>query len=254
MDVPPPSFAAPTQTFPASYYRLFMVYDARAPSTLVGSVVAATESADERNATVVVTCASPCPATGFPEQTITHMLGSRWAGEYEASKTTTRWGCDVGTGMAPGQTVSDPSCYVDTKGPDDKSFVTGKRTAIDGCYEGVRSKMVFVTAGLDEWTKVEAKPTVPADYVLSQQQSMLSSRKCKAATASSTGTRNIAASTASASVTGTGSKAVIGSTSPVQTGPSSAGSGSAAASQTSGAKKCVVLVSLLVGALAISVL
>ncbi|CEJ84430.1 hypothetical protein VHEMI03473 [[Torrubiella] hemipterigena] len=181
--------AAPTGpaiNHPSNDYRLAFLYDQNAPQSLVGSVIsAATKEFEEREATLLVTCASPCPTSvNFPQQTITHRSGSIWEGQYAVSGTTTSWGCDLGSGayVTQGKTIENGrNCTHVTVGPSGNTLATATETLAE-CDVDARSKMLFVTAGLDEWRKVESTPKKSPEEQLSAYSSALKSKGCTATT------------------------------------------------------------------------
>lgn len=185
---------------PSSDYRFFFVLDPNAPLSLVGSVIEARTEDSERYATVLVTCApgSGCP-TDFPEQTITHLKGSSWAGEYAISGTTTTWGCDLGQGSDDtlpdqgGWCSSATVASAEEMGLTDRSTRTGTNTrtrteaAVNTCFVDARSKLVFVTAGNDKWSIVEpTKPTLPPESYLKKRLEWLKSLHCPMTMSAST--------------------------------------------------------------------
>lgn len=185
------AMAAPTSpavNYPSNEHRLGFIYDQNAPRSLVASVISARiNTFEEREATMLVTCASPCPTSvNFPQQTITHRSGSIWEGQHAVSGTTTSWGCDVGSGgyVTQGKTIEVArNCTHVTVGPSGNIVATATES-LALCDMYLRSKMLFVTAGLDEWHKVESTPDETPDEEFSEFSSYI--LKASGCTATST--------------------------------------------------------------------
>lgn len=180
MSPSPTTTAAPpgAQVTPplATDYRLAFIFDQNAPMSLVGSVIAATSKEfEELEATILVTCASPCPTSvSFPEQTIKHISGSIWQGEHSVSSATTSWDCTLGTGInvVGSNTVSElPHCTHSVIWPGGTTSTIVE--TLGDCDLNLMSKLLYITAGQKEWHKVESPASKTPEELLSSRAALL---------------------------------------------------------------------------------
>ncbi|CAG9947685.1 unnamed protein product [Clonostachys rosea f. rosea IK726] len=107
------------------------------PSSFKGSLVTATTATQ----VYALTCASSCASTDFPEQTITHISGSSWAGNHVISGSRTSWDCNL----------AEQQCAMTTVKADEFSAeLPTKSESVDTCYMQSHSVMVVVTGGTDK--------------------------------------------------------------------------------------------------------
>lgn len=205
---------------PSTDFRLFLC---TTPTLRCHSLVQLLKQAHAmtNSATLLVTCApgSGCQ-TNFPEQTISHLKGSSWAGQYTISGTTTSWGCNLGRGSD--DTLSDQGgwCYAATAGPGSEEMEMpmpsqaqkgkgnkDKSSAVNTCWVETRSKLVFVTAGMEKWSIVEpTKPTWHPESHLKARLDGLKSLHCPMARTRTTMAETVVSSTGSIRSTTTGAE------------------------------------------------
>ena len=221
--------APPAVTPTSGAYRDILIYDAAAPATVVASVIEGrSETWEELFFTALVTCPSPCQDSAFPEQTVTYLTGSSWAGELTVDGTTTSWGCRLGDDDSEVTQGVGGDCYAATAGPGETIDHDGTSTSVGNCFVSLRSKMMVVTAGFEEYDKVMPSATFPIDEVVSYRSSRLSELGCSATT-STAATEAAASSAATGGATktsnGPGETQTLASNTPSGTGePDSAGS------------------------------
>ncbi|OAA79739.1 hypothetical protein LEL_03225 [Akanthomyces lecanii RCEF 1005] len=164
----------------SSAFRPVLLYDKNAPPTIVAFVATARPPADGSYSPgdyieFHVACASPCPVH-FPPQTVTQKSGSIWGGNHVVAGTTTAWDCILGTNI---YNVNDfGNCYTTTLSFGEPWPTSGSYTQVGTCQIFARSKMMFVTAGFDEYFKVMPPETRKPDNYESYVTSELSSAGC----------------------------------------------------------------------------
>ncbi|KAJ6444323.1 DUF300 domain protein [Purpureocillium lavendulum] len=155
----------PTSEWPATPSRLFFIYDNPQASTAF-SYHASPVAVKPSFATCVVTCASPCPDGAIPTQTITHISGSSWAGEYTVDGAATSWGCNLGQGSDDVLPDQYGECFYTTAAKrGDKIGDAGGATStpINKCFAMRRSAVVLITADQDKWNSLEPPYQAPVD-------------------------------------------------------------------------------------------
>lgn len=173
------SAVSPTVVPTSGAFRAVLLYDKNAPPTVVASIATAQPEDGEygRPADYIeyhITCASPC-AADFPAQTVTQKSGSIWGGHHVVSGTTTAWDCILGTFH---EVDNNGDCYTTTLKSGEAVPTTGLYTQVGTCDVFAHSKLMFVTAGFDEYFKVMPTSTeAPGDY-MTGISSILSSAKC----------------------------------------------------------------------------
>ncbi|KAM5348321.1 hypothetical protein ACJ41O_008145 [Fusarium nematophilum] len=187
----------PRSEWPSTSLRPMFLYDTNHPVTLDASVIAAQSGS---TTTYLVTCPSSCAPSDFPEQTITHVSGSSWAGERTWAGATTRWGCKLGNGGGGILTDQYGWCTaLTTKGGD----ITGnsKQRAINSCFVEARSVPVHITDGMDKLYKVDTYYDIgiDAEGLLSAWSETLKSMNCPITTATTEDDAEATSSAAEAS-------------------------------------------------------
>ncbi|CAH0046571.1 unnamed protein product [Clonostachys solani] len=115
---------------------MFLPY-ATFPSSFKASLV----TANTATQVYALTCASSCASTDFPEQTITHISGSSWAGNHVISGSRTSWDCNL----------AEQQCAMTTVKADESSAELPTQSgAMDTCYMQSHSVMVVITGGTDK--------------------------------------------------------------------------------------------------------
>ncbi len=196
----PSATAHPAVTPTSGAFRQIFIYDASAPPTVVASVIEGrSQTFEELYFTAIVTCPSPCKDADFPEQTVTYLTGSSWAGERTVDGTTTSWGCRLGSVQSASANLKEGECYVATAKDGETINHSGTSTSVDNCFVEHRSKMMIVTAGFDEYFSAMPDSTHDIDEEMAAWTSYLSGLSCPAtATATPTPTPTAAASTGGA--------------------------------------------------------
>ncbi|CAH0019858.1 unnamed protein product [Clonostachys rhizophaga] len=107
------------------------------PSSFKGSLVTANTVIQ----VYALTCASSCASTDFPEQTITHISGSSWAGNHVISGSRTSWDCNL----------AEKRCAMTTvKAKESNAELPTQSESGTTCYMQSHSVMVVITAGTDK--------------------------------------------------------------------------------------------------------
>ncbi|KAJ3497379.1 hypothetical protein NLG97_g1945 [Lecanicillium saksenae] len=197
----------------SSAFRAVFVYDKDAPATVVASIATAWPERGEAGAPAGyieyhVTCASPC-SSDFPAQVITQKSGSIWGGHLAVSGTTTAWDCNLGV---TNNETNDGYCYTTTLKSGEPIPTTGSYTPVETCQVLSHSRMMFVTAGFDEFFKVDPADSRSPDFWMTYMASVMDEAKCtKTATPTATPTGSTTptptASSKGASATGSQSTA-----------------------------------------------
>lgn len=216
--------ASPASTHPAvtatptsDAFRQVLLYDALAPPTVVASVIEGRSlEGEELYFTAIVTCPSPCKDADFPKQTVSYLTGSSWAGEKTVDGTTTSWGCRLG-GSAPNK---EGECYVATAKDGETINHNGTSTSVDNCFVEHRSKMMFVTAGFDEYFNVMIPSTHELEEEMSGWYSYLSSLSCPATATETPGLSSTAGATTGGAVKTSEGPEKTGSSQTVSPSPS----------------------------------
>lgn len=218
--------APPAVTPTSGAYRDILLYDAAAPATVVASIIEGrSETYEELFFTALVTCPSPCQDSAFPEQTVTYLTGSSWAGELTVDGTTTSWGCRLGDDDSQVTEGVSGECYTAIAGPGETIDHNGTSTHVDNCFVSMRSKMMVVTAGFEEYDKVMPSATFPIDEVVSSRSSRLSELGCPATTATEAAASSAPTGVATKTSNAPGQTQSSDSTTPSGSGePDSAGS------------------------------
>ncbi|OAA63862.1 hypothetical protein ISF_04571 [Cordyceps fumosorosea ARSEF 2679] len=178
------STSSPSLTPTSSAFRPILLYDKDAPATVIASVVTAIPqpsgwSGPADYIEFRVTCALPfCPANSFPPQTVTQRQGSVWGGHHVVAGTITAWDCRLGR-SGDDDEGDYGSCYTTTLPPTGRPVpTTGRYTRVGTCDVDARSKMMFVTAGFNEYFKVMPAETGPPIDLPSAITSVLRSAHC----------------------------------------------------------------------------
>ncbi|VUC32696.1 unnamed protein product [Clonostachys rosea] len=126
-----------TRTVPYTPHRQMFLPHATFPSSFKGSLV----TANTATQVYALTCASSCASTDFPEQTITHISGSSWAGNHVISGSRTSWDCNLAKKKCATTTV---------KADESSAKLPVQSESMDSCYMQSHSVMVAITGGTDK--------------------------------------------------------------------------------------------------------
>ncbi|KAH7136454.1 hypothetical protein EDB81DRAFT_79830 [Dactylonectria macrodidyma] len=200
----------PASGWPSTSLRPFFLYDTNHPASIAASVVAA----DTSSSTYVVTCPSSCAASDFPEQTITHIAGSSWAGERTWEGATTSWGCNLGTGGDDVLSDQYGECSATTVFEGETKGHVGE-SAVNSCFVIARSVPAYITDGMDKVYAVHPyyMSSLDAEGYISANSEEMASLGC-VITATETGTD---LATTKASATGSAAERSESTTAPETT-------------------------------------
>ncbi|KAJ6786515.1 hypothetical protein PWT90_09430 [Aphanocladium album] len=209
----PATMTSPALVPTSSAFRPIQLYDKDAPATVIASIATARPEDDVIGSAAAyieyhVTCASPCPSD-FSPQIVTQKSGSIWGGQLTVSGTTTAWDCDLGI---LNNEDNHGHCYTTTLKSGEPIPTTGSYTTVGTCQVLANSRMMFVTAGFDEYFKVNIPQTgSPENYpsYITAEMNEANCTKSAVPTASPTGspTPTPTSSTEGASATGSQSTA-----------------------------------------------
>ncbi|KAF7539747.1 hypothetical protein G7Z17_g12353 [Cylindrodendrum hubeiense] len=169
----------PASGWPSTSLRPFFLYDTNHPASIEASVVAA----NSESQTFIVTCPSPCASSDFPEQTITHVSGSSWAGERTWEGVTTSWGCNLGSGGSDTIPDQNGECNATTiNGGDIRGVIREK--AVNSCFVAARSVPAYITGGMDKMYDIYPyyASSIDAEGWISFKSEDLASMGCSVAT------------------------------------------------------------------------